>query len=78
MMMIMMMMMIIIMMFREDGCSVTKCGARATCTDLGGEGSCSCDIGYDDDDSDDDSDMMIMCRFEGNPYSRCYPIEVPR
>ena len=43
-----------------DGCSVTKCGHRATCTDLGGEGSCSCDIGYD-----------------GNPYSRCYPIEVP-
>ena len=25
------------MVCREDGCSVTKCGARATCTDLGGE-----------------------------------------
>ena len=48
------------MVCREDGCSVTKCGARATCTDLGGEGSCSCDIGFD-----------------GNPYTRCYPVEVP-
>ena len=44
----------------EDGCSITKCGQGATCTDLGGEGSCSCDIGYD-----------------GNPYTRCYPVNVP-
>ena len=44
----------------EDGCSVTKCGQGATCTDIGGEGSCSCDIGYD-----------------GNPYQRCYPVNVP-
>ena len=49
------------MMFREDGCSVTKCGQGATCTDIGGEGSCSCDIGYD-----------------GNPYTRCYPVNVPQ
>ena len=49
------------MICASDGCSVTKCGHRATCTDLGGEGSCSCDIGYD-----------------GNPYSRCYPITVPQ
>ena len=25
------------MVCREDGCSVTKCGARATCTDLRGK-----------------------------------------
>ena len=43
----------------EDGCSVTKCGHRATCTHLGMEASCSCDIGFD-----------------GNPYRRCYPVEV--
>ena len=49
------------MVCATDGCSVTKCGHRATCTDLGGEGSCSCDIGFD-----------------GNPYRRCYPIEVPQ
>ena len=48
------------MVCARDGCSVTKCGHRATCTDIGGEGSCSCDIGFD-----------------GNPYKRCYPIEVP-
>ena len=40
---------------------MTKCGQGATCTDLGGEGSCSCDIGYD-----------------GNPYTRCYPVNVPQ
>ena len=39
---------------------MTKCGQGATCTDIGGEGSCSCDIGYD-----------------GNPYTRCYPVNVP-
>jgi len=43
-----------------DGCSITKCGQRATCTDQGGEGTCSCDIGFD-----------------GNPYERCFPVEVP-
>ena len=48
------------MVCAEDACSVTKCGQGATCTHLGGEGSCSCDIGYD-----------------GNPYTRCYPVNVP-
>ena len=49
------------MVCAEDACSVTKCGQGATCTHLGGEGSCSCDIGYD-----------------GNPYTRCYPVNVPQ
>jgi len=48
------------MVCAQDGCSVTKCGQRATCTDQGGEGTCSCDIGFD-----------------GNPYERCFPVEVP-
>ena len=48
------------MVCRQDGCSSTKCGQRATCTDQGGEGTCSCDIGFD-----------------GNPYERCFPVEVP-
>eukprot|EP00090_Calanus_glacialis_P020657 TRINITY_DN31854_c0_g1_i1.p1 TRINITY_DN31854_c0_g1~~TRINITY_DN31854_c0_g1_i1.p1 ORF type:complete len:998 (-),score=131.89 TRINITY_DN31854_c0_g1_i1:38-3031(-) len=49
------------MVCAQDGCSMTKCGQRATCTDQGGEGTCSCDIGFD-----------------GNPYERCFPVEVPR
>ena len=66
------------MVCREDGCSVTKCGARATCTDLGGEVTQASDwlivimliIGYQGSCSCD-------IGFDGNPYSRCYPVEVP-